>query len=360
METLHDISVKQKVEWLQAAMAKHSHLHMGRLFLNAIRRVRSQGKRPRYPTFFNLQPLVDFAFAKAPSPPDRALQLDRLLVQLRITTLMRSHDVEQVVWALFSYEGKYYIHTTSKSGLLSTFRVSGMTLCNLVDYLHRHLDFPALNLIRYLKEPSRCLGAERIAKRVLERMAELGVDTAAFKAHSLRGAAATRFLGQGVPPQWVQARGGWSSEATMQQYYSRLHQDQDWEAALQGEIVGIKHSANCSVLAPILPLAGSTEEDRSGGREETSTEQVAELSAHGVLRDLFAEEVCPSCGGKVAREAGYRCRKCQSLFHVRCLAVRRGTPAQQCTLTVCFVCDLTMERQRGEQGLIVDVMGVCE
>ena len=272
---------------------------------------------------------------------------------------MRSHDVEQMVWALFTYEDKYYIHTTSKTGHLSTFRISGMTLDTLVYYLHRHLDHPGPTLMRYLHQPHRCLGRERIAKRVLDKMAQLGVDTGAFKAHSVRGAAATRFLAVGVPPQWVQSRGGWSSEATMHAYYSRLHHECDWEAALQGELVAIKQSASCAVLDPSLPLAGSTKEDQSRGREETCTAQIADLSAHGVLRELFAAVVCPSCGRGISREAGYRCRRCESLYHVRCLATRK-TAGGEHALTFCFICTMTMERERDTQPLIEDVMGLCD
>ena len=66
-------------------------------------------------------------------------------------------------------------------------------------------------------------------------MTQLGIPTEAFKAHSLRDATATHLMLNGMEPQWVQSRGGWQSLETMQMYYNRIHQQQDWEAALQGK-----------------------------------------------------------------------------------------------------------------------------
>ena len=63
-------------------------------------------------------------------------------------------------------------------------------------------------------------------------MTQLGIPTEAFKAHSLRGATATHLMLNGMEPQWVQSREGWQSPETMQMYYQRIHQQQDWEAAL--------------------------------------------------------------------------------------------------------------------------------
>jgi len=46
-------------------------------------------------------------------------------------------------------------------------------------------------------------------------MAEAGIDTAEWKADSLREEAATHFMAKGVPGVVGQARGGWASAATM-------------------------------------------------------------------------------------------------------------------------------------------------
>jgi len=55
-------------------------------------------------------------------------------------------------------------------------------------------------------------------------MAEAGIDTAEWKAHSLRAAASTHFMAKAVPGAVVQARGGWESAATMATHYARKQQ----------------------------------------------------------------------------------------------------------------------------------------
>jgi len=72
------------------------------------------------------------------------------------------------------------------------------------------------------------LGPEYIAKVALKAIAKAGIDTAEWKAHSFRGAAATHFMAKGVPGAVVQARGGWASAATMATHYARQHQLIPW------------------------------------------------------------------------------------------------------------------------------------
>ena len=154
--------------------------------------------------------------------------MDRLLLQLRLTTMMRSGDASNIVWALFVQDHKHYIKTTDKNGVIQTFSVTGQTLCTLLEYLTRHLNTPGLYLFRYIKQPWETLGSERLAKRLLNIMQEENIDTQVFKAHSLRGATATHLLQQGTPQSLVQARGKWASSKTLDDYYSRLHQTENW------------------------------------------------------------------------------------------------------------------------------------
>ena len=200
-----------------------------------------------------------------PTTTEKSEILDRLLIQIRLTTMMRSVDVSQVVWGVFEYQNRYFIHTTNKQGALATFSVEGVTLQTLLEYIEMHLEYPGTHLIRYLNCPSRCMGSERIAKRVKVRMQQQGIPTECFKAHSLRGATATHYLLHGMEPHWVQTRGGWSSPETMQVYYNRLHQHQSWEQALQGKIGTIKHFFSSVVPASTPPLPEADAGRRKGG-----------------------------------------------------------------------------------------------
>ena len=108
-------------------------------------------------------------------------------------------------------------------------------------------------VIRHTGEPALCLGSERIAKRLMHIMEEVGIDTSIFKAHSLRGATATHLLKKGVSQDLVQGRGHWASRITLDQYYSRLHQHKNWQAFLLGENAGGRQSAACAMLPPTDP-----------------------------------------------------------------------------------------------------------
>ena len=55
--------------------------------------------------------------------------------------------------------------------------------------------------------------ADTIGHTTLGLLQEAGVDTAHFKAHSLRGAAANAYIQKGVAADMVCAKGGWASEA---------------------------------------------------------------------------------------------------------------------------------------------------
>ena len=78
------------------------------------------------------------------------------------------------------------------------------------------------------------MGAQRIAKRKLEVIGRVGIDTIIFKAHSLQGATATAMMEKGVPKDHVQARGGFWIGETLDEYYARLQQGVPWEVVLLG------------------------------------------------------------------------------------------------------------------------------
>jgi len=81
---------------------------------------------------------------------------------------------------------------------------------------------------RQVKNARAPLGPEYIAKVALKAMAEADNDIAQWKAHFLRGAAATHFMAKGVPSAVVQAWGGWKSAATMATHHARQHQLITW------------------------------------------------------------------------------------------------------------------------------------
>ena len=367
MECEHDIPVRARMQWVKDALWGEKNPRRRLMLQQCCKRLDRGTRTPRYPTFFSIEPLVKAAFSWS----SNILQVDRLILQLRLTTMMRSGDLENVSWALFHWETVHYIRTTNKQGKPSVYNVTGHTLTNLIDYMYKHRKNPAPFLIRYIKEPGCCMGGERIAKRLLHLMASLGVNTEVFKAHSLRGATATHLLRLGVPQTMVQARGAWSDNRTLDLYYSRLHQDKDWQELLQGENVSTWHSLTCAAPFPTSSTASSTQEEESGEGEGKGTAQVNALAALGVLRPLFQRNECPSCGLLMEHEALYRCQQCQLLYHVRCMGPEQGANQRQTQYsTKCFICNMAGQYKRkgyrgseaGAQGkpIIEDPMGVFE
>lgn len=361
-ERRHDVSIKLRVEWIRQAqdcMATTERQKMQAKM--AIQRVKRQSKRPKYPVFFSIQPLIKMAFETRELTSTEEL-LDTLILQLRLTTMMRSADLANIVWGLFHLDGKHYLKTTDKNGQQQTLSVQGHVLQCLALYIHRHLDIPAQHLFRYVKDPHCTLGSERLAKRLLVTMEKAGINTEHFKAHSLRGATASHLLNN-VDKHLVQSRGGWTSSRTLDSYYNRLHQDIDWQEALTkatGEDAGTEASLNSALHRLKVALTIPTKEGRSGATEGGCNALIRDLAARGVCRELYNVEDCPACGGMVQHEAAYICPGCKKTLHVRCLAPVDHPQQQQPKFhKKCLLCVIKDTRVQKDDDLIVDVMGVC-
>ena len=216
-----DVPVTIRRQWLQDIQ----HLHPG-LFKRGLVRLKQQAGGARYPVFFSIDPLVqwleDFTWES------KEVLLKKALVSLRLATLLRSSDVANMPWAIWRHENKFYVKSLNKGGVLQTIAICGFPLHYLAHYMALHVGYPDLGIWRHEKDPGRCLGSERLAKLTLQVMADQGIGTNIFKAHSLRGASATPFLQQGIPKDWVKCRGGWSTCKRLDAYYDRLHQLVDW------------------------------------------------------------------------------------------------------------------------------------
>ena len=217
LETQNDISHKQRVQWVIQAKAFYPNPDQQIALTQCVKRLQKAQHKPKYPIFFNIDPILQLAFPKNESIDSHTQMnqdmstiplVDKLILQLRLTTLMRSIDVANITWALFHMEGKHYIKTTNKQGQSLTFSVNGATLNTLINYMFLHVDHPAPFMIRYTHNKHMCMGAERIAKRTLQIMQKAGVEIEIYKAHSLRGATATHMLQAGTPQTLVMARGG--------------------------------------------------------------------------------------------------------------------------------------------------------
>jgi integrase len=146
LECAQDIPPKVRQEWLTDALQNITHPPSRKYVLEGIKRLKGATKRPKYPVLYNVQPLLDLAFGDQRRKEKELHLVDRLLLQLRLTTMMRSGDVANLVWAIFTHEGEFYVKCTGKTGQVQTFRVSGSTRNTLLQYVHFHRLHPALFL----------------------------------------------------------------------------------------------------------------------------------------------------------------------------------------------------------------------
>jgi hypothetical protein len=282
---------------------------------------------------------------------------------------------------LFVSDGKYFIRTVDKKGAPLLFSVAGSVLRHVIQHLHAHLLFPNPRLIRSSVAPQKALGSERIAKLALKAMEQCNIDTSVFKAHSIRGAAATALLKKGVPRELIKNRGGWKSTGTLDEYYSRLHHSQDWEALIGAPSVSpavsctpgedaAEQASGSSAGAPTskVPKGLPTKDGSAMGTEFWGGPALLpDLAARGVLRDVNSHDQCPACSFSMHLEAAYTCTSCGKTYHVRCLATAPDPipppPAFQ-FLSLCFLCHFrATDPQRhprppsGPEG-VIDAMGI--
>ena len=107
-----------------------------------------------------------------------------------------------------------------------------------------------------------------------------------FKSHSLRGASTTHLLRQGCEKPWVKTRGGWSSMSTLNLYYDRLHQHQDWAQLVQG--------------MPVTPAQAMGEHDLGKCRQ-------TESNAAGSAKSAYPEATKEAGGGRQTSKRKQHC-----------------------------------------------------
>eukprot|EP01012_Entosiphon_sulcatum_P030936 TRINITY_DN3850_c0_g4_i1.p4 TRINITY_DN3850_c0_g4~~TRINITY_DN3850_c0_g4_i1.p4 ORF type:complete len:228 (+),score=31.05 TRINITY_DN3850_c0_g4_i1:1092-1775(+) len=205
------------------------------------------------------------------------------------------------------------------------------------------------------------LGSERIAKVALEHMKRSGVDTDKYKAHSLRGAAATKMLALGIPAHIVQARGGWASEQNFQFHYARLHQrveydeiflsnihrdinddgeESDGERATRPREPGLREAFGAFSMETSLESRNEdgrrfprkAPNDSDAGRERDSRREAAPSINIPRSDNCFVLQLRKCCGCKrdIAFEPCTQCSNCtEGKRHLRCDPCKPPPPPSQ-------------------------------
>ena len=341
--------------------------------LEAKRLIKRSSSRARYDSYFDVAPLYATA-ADLLDKPDRGEGELRqaLVVLLRLTTLMRSGDLERTLPKVFVENGISFIHAVAKGGVCRAFAITGNALRATREYLAiiNKREPPPTALVCYLGQ-NKPLRSEAISKCALKLMEAAGVDTGLFKGHALRGAAATWMLHLGVDKVAVQAKGGWASEESFIHNYARLHQRVDFDALFASaaaswrtgdpqptpKAVGllpdgtlcVTDAGRCSMgaegkspsvvhavrggsqsAAPHAPrdAGAEVEEEEEEGEDDVDREEedergdaeVQHATAQEAVQAMSSRAVCCGCSRRIVWEASTLCPHGERHFRCACAA----------------------------------------
>jgi integrase len=239
-----------------------------------VAKVKRQHKRARYDLFFDLQPFLDHLDKVQPTTEEQLR--DYALVLLRVSTLARSFDLSNLLPHLYVPQNQLInnnhlpnfclIKSLTKGDIYRTWSITGRALGAITQYVALVEGTPCAYMFRHIGKHWLPLSSERISKITLNMMEKGGLNTDTFKAHALRGACATHLLSRGADPTLVRQRGGWSTNASFEANYCRLHQHLDWEGFLF-PVNELENGAMCGVGVP-GPEALLTRSRPSGRRRE--------------------------------------------------------------------------------------------
>ena len=163
----------------------------------ALTRVRSAAAA--YDLFYDVSPLVEFYTQGHVRDLTHSDLRSKCLVALRIVTLARSADLAHCLPNIWRHQGDHYIRFLDKNCKNRLIRLTGRALDLTAHYLLSVYSSPCPFLFRYISNHFKALTSETLAKLMLDVMHLVGIDTSLFKAHSVRGAAATAFMAGGYP-----------------------------------------------------------------------------------------------------------------------------------------------------------------
>ena len=108
IEFTHDMPHRERLQLLERILASCGNLKVRTRVLSAVRRMRAASKQPKYPIFFDLDPLLKRAFQREPTDSIEDM-LDTMVLRLRLTTMMRSTDVAHIASAIFTQDAKFFL-----------------------------------------------------------------------------------------------------------------------------------------------------------------------------------------------------------------------------------------------------------
>lgn len=195
--------------------------------------------RPRYDAAWDPDVVVRFITTSLDHNDSLSLSMlaCKLVVLMALTTLLRVSELASIPASSveFSPDSVRFAlgkpRKAQRSGPLQTFTIPACpdravcVVATLRTYLDRTMTqrdhSSADRLFVGLVAPFRPVTSNTIARWIKSFLGIAGIDTAIFKAHSTRGAAASRAFANGVPVDSILRAGHWAAESTFARFYRR-------------------------------------------------------------------------------------------------------------------------------------------
>lgn len=196
--------------------------------------------QPRYSTTYDLQPVYNFIAQRWHNHVTISFSdlTRKTAFLLAARAIMRSSDLARISSSSVSFGDKrasFVVKQPKESTQRQPHRVVKLTctkpdascaVCTLLAYCSRTRAWRLKigdddHLFVSCDAAFKPVSAQRIAKWLTSVLREAGVDTATFKAHSIRSASATHQRQQGATADAVMAKGHWRSRTVFKRHYDR-------------------------------------------------------------------------------------------------------------------------------------------
>jgi hypothetical protein len=203
---------------------------------------RARPVRPRYDEFWDVSKLINHlsSLGECGALSMQALRA-RTLCLWKLAAVLRSSDLENISRASIRQDDGgdllfriLWPKQQRQPGLSGERRLEALPaspricpVANMMELLRRYeaagvsASDGGDRVWRALKTPFKPIGRECISNIVVAEMAKAGIDTSVYKAHSVKGAAASAALEAGESEETIMKSAVWSSRSVFERFYAR-------------------------------------------------------------------------------------------------------------------------------------------
>ncbi|XP_045023289.1 uncharacterized protein LOC116935744 isoform X2 [Daphnia magna] len=192
---------------------------------------------PKYAGFWDVNLVINYIISLGPNDGlSLAALSSKLAVLLALSSLCRVSELANIVkdsividdeQAKFSLSAPRKSQRASPLQVITLKKLHPVSLACPVETLKQYISVSeqfrvrakARLLLLGLRPPRSSVSGSTVARWIKSILAEAGVDTTIYSAHSTRGASASNAANRGVPTDAILSAGCWKSESTFTRFY---------------------------------------------------------------------------------------------------------------------------------------------